>query len=65
LVVSIVKRRGETIVTHFWVIPHFTFFLSSKNIKYKKIKKYNSEKSMPKRLENGQNWLRRFKKYKK
>jgi hypothetical protein len=57
--VSIVKR-GATIITHFWVIPQFTFFpLSSKKIKYKNIKnlskKYNSEKRMSECSENSQN----------
>jgi hypothetical protein len=45
------------VITHFWVIPQFTFFLFSnkKNKKIKKniIKKYNREKRMPERPKNG------------
>jgi large-conductance mechanosensitive channel len=53
----------KSVITHFLVIPQFIFFSLLK--KYKKIKniikKYNSEKRMPERSENGQKWLRRFK----
>jgi hypothetical protein len=58
-----VQKKADLItivITHFWIIPQFTFFSLFKIIKYKKIKKYykkyNSEKKrMPKRSKNGQN----------
>jgi hypothetical protein len=54
------------VITHFWVIPQFTFFSLLK--KYKKIKnitkKYNSEKRMPERSENGQKLVEEVQKYK-
>jgi hypothetical protein len=52
------------VITHFWVIPRFTFFLSSKNTKKKLSKKYNSEKRMLERLENGQKLVEEVQKYK-
>jgi hypothetical protein len=53
----------KTVITHFWVIPQFTFFLYSKNTKILS-KKYNSEKRMPERSENGQNLVEEVQKYK-
>jgi hypothetical protein len=54
------------VITHFWVIPQFTFFSLLK--KYKKIKniikKYNSEKRMLERSKNGQKWVKEVQKYK-
>jgi len=44
--------------------PIHIFFLSSKKIKYKKIKKYISEKRMPERSENGQKLVEEVQKYK-
>jgi len=57
----------KTVITHFWVIPQFTFFLYSKNTKILSnilSKKYNSEKRMPERSENSQNLVEEVQKYK-
>jgi len=51
-----------SVITHFWVIPQFTFFPLSSKTKYKKIQKNIIVK---KGCQNAQKivkiWLRRFK----
>ena len=53
----------KTVITHFWVIPQFTFFENTKKSKILS-KKYNNEKRMPERSENGQNLVEEVQKYK-
>jgi len=48
----------KNVITHFWVIPQFTFFSLFKKNKIPKnqkilSKKYNNEKRMPEHSKNG------------
>jgi hypothetical protein len=53
-----VKRN---VITHFWVIPQFTFFSLLKKIKTKNSKNITVKRGCQNAKKRVRNWLRRFK----